>query len=105
MSLSLWGWILLASAVAYATKAAGYLVPPRLLENEHMTRVAGTLTIGLLASLTAINAFSAGQTLTFDARVGALLAAVVALALRVPFLGVVIIGALTAAALRYVGHG
>lgn len=105
MSLSLWGWILLASAVAYATKAAGYLVPPRLLENEHMTRVAGTLTIGLLASLTAINAFSTGQTLTLDARVGALLAAVVALALRVPFLGVVIVGALAAAALRFAGHG
>lgn len=105
MSTSLWGWILLASAVAYATKAAGYLVPPRWLENEHMTRVAGTLTIGLLASLTAMNAFSAGQSLSFDARVGALIAAVIALALRVPFLGVVIIGAVVAAALRFAGHG
>jgi hypothetical protein len=102
MMSSLWGWILLASVVAYATKAVGYLVPPRLLENEHMTRVAGTLTIGLLASLTAINAFSAGQSLTFDARIGALIAAGIALQLRVPFLGVVIIGALAAAGLRFV---
>ena len=105
MSLSLWGWILLASAVAYATKAAGYLVPPRWLQNERMTRVAGTLTIGLLASLTAMNAFSAGQSLTLDARVGALIAAIIALALRVPFLGVVIIGAATAAALRFMSLG
>ncbi len=101
MMSSLWGWILLASVVAYATKAVGYLVPPRWLENERMTRVAGTLTIGLLASLTAMNAFSAGQTLDVDARVGALLAASVALALRVSFLGVVIIGAAVAAALRF----
>lgn len=100
MSLTLWGWILLASATAYATKVVGYLVPARLLANAHMTRVAGTLTIGLLASLTAMNTFSAGQALAFDARIGALIAAAIALALRAPFLMVVIIGALAAAALR-----
>lgn len=102
MSWSLWTWILLASVVAYATKAVGYLVPPRWLENEHMTRIAGTLTIGLLASLTAMNAFSAGQALVFDARFGALIAAAVALLLRVSFLGVVIIGAAAAAGFRLV---
>ena len=98
--MTLWTWILIASALAYATKLAGYLVPARWLENEQMTHVAGTLTIGLLASLTTMNAFSAGNTLAIDARVGALLAAAVALSLRVPFLGVVCIGAITAAALR-----
>jgi uncharacterized membrane protein len=98
--MSLWGWILLASAVAYATKFVGYLVPARWLENDQMTRVAGTLTIGLLASLTAMNAFSTGQALSIDARVGALVAAAIALWLRVPFLGVVIIGAVVAALLR-----
>jgi uncharacterized membrane protein len=98
--VSLWTWILLASGVAYATKLSGYLVPARFLENPHMTRIAGTLTIGLLASLTAMNAFSAGQALTFDARVGALIAGGLALWLRVPFLGVVVIGAVTAALIR-----
>jgi uncharacterized membrane protein len=101
--MSLWGWILLASAVAYATKFIGYLVPARWLENDHMTRVAGTLTIGLLASLTAMNAFSVGQSLSIDARVGALIAAAIALWLRVPFLAVVIIGAVVAALLRVAG--
>lgn len=99
--MSLWGWIILASAVAYLTKLAGYLVPARWLEDERMTRVAGTLTIGLLASLTAVNTVSAGQALAFDARIGALLAAGVALSLRVSFLTVVIIGAATAALLRW----
>jgi hypothetical protein len=49
-----------------------------------------------------MNAFSVGQTLTLDARAGALIAAGIALWLRVPFLGVVIIGAVTAALLRMV---
>lgn len=99
--MSLWGWILLGSAVAYAIKLAGYLVPSRLLENEHMTRIAGTLTIGLLASLTAVNAFSVGQALAFDARAGALVAAGIALSLRAPFLAVVIVGAAVAALIRF----
>lgn len=98
--MSMWTWILLASAVAYLTKLSGYLIPARVLENPHMTRIAGTLTIGLLASLTAMNTFSAGQGLMLDARVGALVAGGLALWLRVPFLGVVIIGAATAAAIR-----
>jgi uncharacterized membrane protein len=98
--MSLWEWILLASAVAYATKLSGYLVPARWLENERMSRVAGTLTVGLLASLTAVNAFTAGQALMIDARAGALLAAAIALWMRIPFLGVVILGAATAALLR-----
>lgn len=103
--MTLWGWILVASLAAYATKLSGYLVPARLLESPRMTRVAGTLTIGLLASLTAMNTFSAGQGLAVDARVLALLASGVALWLRVPFLGVVVVGAGTAAAARLLGVG
>ena len=72
--MSLWSWLAFASVVAYAIKLSGYLVPASVLENPHMPRIAGTLTIGLLASLTAMNAFSTGQVLTFDARVAALLA-------------------------------
>ncbi len=103
--MSLWTWLLLASALAYAIKLSGYLVPAKVLENPHMTRVAGTLTIGLLASLTAMNAFSAGQTLTFDARIAALVAGGLALWLRVPFLGVVIAGAAASALIRIVLAG
>ena len=98
--MALWSWIIFAAAVAYGTKFAGYLVPTRWLENEHMTRVAVTLTVGLLASLTAMNTLSAGQSLSVDARVGALAVGALALWLRVPFLGVVVGGAATAAGLR-----
>lgn len=98
--MTLWGWILLGSAVAYATKLSGYLVPARWLENDRMTRVAGVLTIGLLASLTALNTFSAGQSLVIDARIAALMTAAIALWLRAPFLVVVIVGSAAAALVR-----
>lgn len=98
--MTLWGWILLGCAAAWATKFAGYLVPVRWLQSPRMSRVAGCLTIGLLASLAAMNTVSAGQGVALDARIGALLAAAVALALRLPFLVVVLAGAATAALLR-----
>lgn len=101
--MNLWLWILIACVVSYLTKLAGYLVPARLMENPRMTRVAGTLTIGLLASLTAVNTFSSGQTLAIDARLAALLAAGVALWLRAPFLVVVLVGAGAAAVARLLG--
>ena len=98
--MSLWAWIVLGCIAAWAIKFAGYLVPVRWLESPRMNRVAGCLTIGLLASLTAMNTVSAGQGLAFDARIGALLAAAVALMLRLPFLLVVIAGAAAAALIR-----
>jgi hypothetical protein len=94
-----------ACAAAYALKLLGYLLPRRWMENERMLRIAGTVTIGLLASLTAVNAVAAGQSLVLDARLGALVAAALALVLRAPFLVVVIAGAAAAALLRLLGWG
>ncbi|MFJ6346657.1 AzlD domain-containing protein [Pseudarthrobacter oxydans] len=101
--MSLWIWLLIACALAYAWKLVGYFVPARLLEDPRMSRVAGTMTIGLLASLTVVNTLATGQSLAVDARLGALVAAAVALALRAPFLVVVLAGAGTAALLRMLG--
>ena len=103
--MSLWIWILVACAAAFGLKLLGYLLPRRWMENERMLRIAGTVTIGLLASLTAVNAVASGQALVLDARIGALAAAAVALALRAPFLVVVLAGAGAAALLRLVGWG
>ena len=101
--MSLWIWRLIACALAYAWKLVGYFVPARLLEDPRMSRVAGTMTIGLLASLTVVNTVATGQSLAADARLGALVAAAAALALRAPFLVVVLAGAGTAALLRALG--
>jgi uncharacterized membrane protein len=101
--MSLWVWLLLACLFAYAWKLVGYFVPARFLEDPRMSRIAGTMTIGLLASLTVVNAVASGQALAADARLGALAAAAIALALRAPFLVVVLAGAGAAALLRMLG--
>ncbi|WP_426999060.1 AzlD domain-containing protein [Pseudarthrobacter sp. N5] len=101
--MNLWMWLLLACVLAYAWKLVGYFVPARLLQNPRMSRVAGTMTIGLLASLTVVNAVATGQSLALDARLGALVAAAIALLFRAPFLVVVLAGAAAAAALRLIG--
>ena len=101
--MTLWLWLLLSCVLAYAWKLMGYLVPASLLRNPRMSRVAGTMTIGLLASLTVVNAVASGQSLVLDARLGALGAAAVALLFRAPFLVVVLAGAAAAAGLRLLG--
>lgn len=101
MSPGLWSWIALACAIAYATKLLGYSLPAHWLSNPRMGRITTSLTVALLASLTMMNTLASGTKLVFDARLGALLAAAVALWLRLPFLAVVVIGALTCALLRW----
>ncbi|WGW13415.1 AzlD domain-containing protein [Saxibacter everestensis] len=101
--MTLWFWIIAACAVGFLTKLLGYLVPRKWLTNPRVARIAGTLTIGLLASLTVVNAVASGERLVLDARLGALVAAAIALWLKAPFLVVVIVGALAAAALRFLG--
>ncbi|MBU8865177.1 AzlD domain-containing protein [Paenarthrobacter aromaticivorans] len=103
--MNLWLWILIACALAYLTKLVGYFVPAKLLQSPRIMHIAGTMTIGLLASLTVVNALASGQGLVLDARIGALAAAAVALWLRAPFLVVVISGAAVAALLRLLGWG
>lgn len=102
---ALWWWVLAGCAAAYGIKLLGYLVPERILENEKMTRAAGALTIGLLASLTIVNTVASGTAVSFDARLAALAAAAIALLLRAPFLVVVIVGAGAAALVRFLGWG
>jgi hypothetical protein len=101
--MTLWWWLLLSCVLAYAWKLVGYLVPASLLRNPRMSRIAGTMTIGLLASLTVVNTVASGQSLALDARLGAVAAAAVALWFRAPFLVVVLAGAAAAAGLRLLG--
>lgn len=68
----MWIWVLLACAVAYATKLVGYLIPRDKLDSPAFHRVAGTTTVGLLAALIVMNTFADGQALRFDARLVAL---------------------------------
>jgi branched-subunit amino acid transport protein len=101
--MSLWGWVVLAGVVSFATKLSGYLVPARLLRNERVFVVSQYVTAGLLAALVVTNTFASGTRLVVDARIVALAAAAVALLCRAPFIVVVIVGAAAAALARMAG--
>lgn len=101
--MSAWSSVLLASALAWATKFAGFLVPQRWLDGARVHRVMTLLPVALLAALVAVQTFDAGGKVVIDARAAGLLSAVLALALRAPFLLVIVVAAATAAALRAMG--
>ncbi|HWS50656.1 MAG TPA: AzlD domain-containing protein [Microbacterium sp.] len=101
--MSVWSAILLAACICLALKAAGYLVPPKVLEAPKPARISDLLTVGLLAALVAVQTLGDGQAIVVDARVPALLVAAGLLWLRQSFLVVVFAAALVAALLRLFG--
>lgn len=104
--MSSWVAIIAASAAVFSWKYLGHLVPRKFLESKFLQKLAGYLTIALLAGLVGVQTFTAKNSSTgapevvFDARVLALLVAMVLLKLRAPFLVIVLAAAATAALLR-----
>jgi uncharacterized membrane protein len=92
--------VLALAAGAYALKVAGWLVPAHVFEDPRVRRGAALLPVALLAALVVVQTFTTGRSLTLDARAAGLLAAAVALALRAPFLVLVVVAAGTAALVR-----
>lgn len=101
----LWAGVIAAAVLSFAQKWIGYQVPPDVLEKPRIARVTALLPVALLGALVATQAVADGQQLTADARLPALVAAALLLALRAPFLVVVIAAALVAAACRALGWG
>lgn len=98
-----WVGVLAAAAVCFATKLAGHRVPEHWLAHPRVARVAALVTVALLAALVAVQAFTSAGELVLDARLAALAVAAVALALRAPFVVVVVLAAVVAAGLRALG--
>ena len=104
--MSTWVTVLLACALAYGLKLAGYLVPRRWVEGERRSRVTTLLPVALLAALVTVQTFvGEGGGLVLDARAAALAVALVLLVLRANFLVVVAGAAVVAALLRALGWG
>lgn len=101
--MSTWVAVLGACAVAFALKLAGYLVPPALLARQAVTAMTALLPVAMLAALVAVQTLGSGDTLTLDARVAGVAAAVTALLLRAPFLVVIVVAGVVAAGLRALG--
>lgn len=100
--MTVWHVILVATAATLALKLAGHLVPASFLERERPARIADLLTVALLAALIAVQTLGAGQGLTVDARVPALIVAAALYAVRTPFIVVVAVAAAVAAGIRLV---
>ena len=98
-----WVAVGIASVLCFATKLAGHRVPEHWLAQPRVARVAGLVTVALLAALVAVQTFTTGSQVTLDARAAAVGVAAVALALRAPFVVVVVLAAVVAAALRALG--
>lgn len=104
--MSAWATVLLAALAGFVVKLAGYVVPSRHLAGAYVSRLVGLLPVALLAGLVTTQAFTTGSgSLTVDARAAAVAVALIALALRAPFLVVVILAAATGASLRAIGWG
>jgi hypothetical protein len=101
----LWATVLVAALAAFGLKLAGHLVPEHWLATARVQRTSGLVTVALLVALVVVQTFADGQQVVLDARVPALAVAAAALALRAPFLLVVVLAAATAAGLRALGWG
>jgi hypothetical protein len=102
--MSTWTAVLLASALAFALKYAGHLVPASWLDGERTTRVTSALPIALLAALVGVQTLtSSSGAVVVDSRAAAVGVAVVALVLRAPFIVVVVLAAAVASGLRLLG--
>ena len=99
-----WIAVLATSAGCYVLKLAGLTVPPRLLARPRVRRFAELVPVALLAALAAVQSATSGHEISLDpARLAGMGAALAALALRAPFLVVILVAAATAAALRAAG--
>lgn len=95
-----WLAILAAAAVCFATKLLGHRLPAHWLGDPRVARVAALVTVALLAALVGVQTFTTGSAVGVDARLVAVAVAAVALALRAPFVVVVVLAAVVAAVLR-----
>ena len=99
-----WVAVLATAAGCYAFKLAGLTVPPRLLASPRVRRFAELVPVALLAALAAVQSATSGHSIDLDpARLAGMGAALTALALRAPFLVVILAAAATAAILRAAG--
>jgi len=96
-------WITIAALAVgtFATKAAGTLVLGTREPNERALSVTALVAPALLAALVVYETLSDhGEGITLDARSAGLAAAVLAIAARIPMLGVMLIAAGVTAGVR-----
>ena len=101
---TLWAVVLAGSLGCYLLKLAGLSVPAAWVQHPVVTRVVEFVPAALLGALVAVQAATSGTDLVLDGRLVGLAVAAVALALRAPFI-VVLVLAGAAGALVHVFAG
>jgi branched-subunit amino acid transport protein len=95
----LWATVVAASLGCYLLKLAGLSVPAAWVEQPWVARVVDFVPAALLAALVAVQGFTSGHELVVDGRLAGLAVAALALAVRAPFIVVLVVagaaGALT----------
>lgn len=95
-----WAAVLAAAALCFAIKLVGHRVPEHWLAEPRVARIASLVTVALLGALVAVQTFTGEGRVVVDARLVAVGCAAVALALRAPFVVVVVLAAAVAAGVR-----
>jgi hypothetical protein len=88
---TLWTAVIAASVGCYLLKLAGLSVPAAWVEQPWVARIVDFVPAALLAALVAVQAVASGQDLVLDGRLVGLAAAALALALRAPFIVVLVV--------------
>ncbi|RFU23009.1 AzlD domain-containing protein [Geodermatophilus marinus] len=88
---ALWAVVVAASVGCYLLKLAGLSVPAAWVQHPWVTRVVDVVPAALLAALVAVQALTAGTALVVDGRLAGLAVAALALALRAPFVVVLLL--------------
>jgi branched-subunit amino acid transport protein len=101
---ALWATVIAGSIGCYLLKVAGLSVPASWVEQPWVRRVVDFVPAALLGALVAVQALTSGHSLVVDGRLVGLAVAAVALALRAPFI-VVLVLAGAAGALAHVLAG
>jgi branched-subunit amino acid transport protein len=94
---ALWAVVLVGSIGCYLLKLAGLSVPAAWVQQPWVTRIVDFVPAALLAALVVVQAVTSANDLVLDGRLVALAVAAVALALRAPFIVVLLLAGATGA--------
>jgi len=96
----MWLAILVGSAGCFALKLVGLSLPQKALDLPLVKRSSELLPVALLTALIATQTFTSGHHLQLDARAAGLIAAMVAVRFKAPFLVVVALSCVVTALVR-----
>jgi branched-subunit amino acid transport protein len=88
---AVWATVVVAALGCYLLKLAGLSVPAAWVEQPWVRRVVDFVPAALLAALVAVQALTSEHDIVVDGRLVGLAAAAIALALRAPFIVVLVL--------------